>query len=371
MMSRSYIGAQGVSVVCRALVCVAGILLASDAGAVTLSVSSAPGGPGDTVEICVDLATEGEEVAGVQTDVVWNPACAEVDVVSCRAGDHDKPLHKSQRSPSRLRAIILALDNLDPIPDGSRLFCCDFHRLEDGGEEDCRVSLQNVHASDSVGNRASTGSYAGAILSRGSPHAPAGMSDSGSMEAHVDTDPIQEKVVTGGAGSQAPVVAVGAAPSSESAGAVEVVAAAPEEESSRVEVQVNREAPVRAPAERPIEDRDVLPSAGEAVAGPAGGDEEPAKKPAEAVAAPTAEQTRVESDKTPGVTLTPARATMTAVKTPTQPTPAKAKVVAEEKPKKESACQVATGTSSGGGILLLICGLALAGLRRLGWTGRY
>jgi len=340
------------------LVCGAGLLLPSDAGAVTLSVSSASGEPGETVEICVDMATEGDEVAGVQADMVWNPECAEINVTSCSPGDHDKPLHKSQRSNSRLRAILLALDNVDPIPDGSRLFCCDFRLLEGADAGPCRVTLQNVSTSDSVGNPAHTGSYAGAIMRPSSSSASGDASEP--MQWGAEKTSIEDKVVSGGAPSQEAVVAVGGADTGQAATApaggaplgAEVLGDMAQVEQLAAEPLVPERQEVRPAVEAPGTS---FPSAKREVE---------AEVATKATVAATPAATAKATEEAPKATLTASKATVTAGTKQAERTPAKAKAAVVEKEKDESACQISARSSGAGTILLLLGGGALGVLRR-------
>jgi hypothetical protein len=85
-----------------------------------------------------DLETGGPEVAGVQVDIAFapqtpirpsatnRPVCT-VNPASTEAGRRSPSNLRAARraiSCTAIRALILPLDNVDPIPDGSLLFTC-------------------------------------------------------------------------------------------------------------------------------------------------------------------------------------------------------------------------------------------------------
>jgi hypothetical protein len=127
----------------------------SPAGAVTLSVRSAEvERSGDAATVCVDFASEGSSVAGLQHDLVWDSGCAALVERSCQAAvGHGKKLSTNQRNPSTLSTIMLAFDNTDPIPDDSELYCCRFRLNLDRPGTACPVTIQNPITSDPHGVR--------------------------------------------------------------------------------------------------------------------------------------------------------------------------------------------------------------------------
>jgi len=336
------------------------MLAAPPAQAATLSVSSAQGNPGDKVQICVDLATGGRDVAGVQGDLVWNPQCAEIDASSCRKGDVEKTLHKSLRSNSRLRAIVLSLDNTSPIRDGARLFCCDFFIPTDVTSTTCPITLQNTGASDPSGNAISAGPYAGAIVISGvassEPAArrpevrqPAGI-EAPAPAAPAASEQAQKAApeaapVVGGGGPSAPVVVAPEAPEAPPA------APAPAGEMAEVapaETPAARAEAAARPPEKPTVEAEEMPAATavpEAAEAPeaAATEAAPTPQPTEVIAGPTAAQ--------PEAKKTQPRAKLA---TPTERT-------------EGSACQISGGRgTSGAALLLLAGGLGLALLRKRG-----
>jgi hypothetical protein len=110
---------------------------------VSIDIGSATGIPGDSVAVSVRLtADEGEEVAGTQNDLRFDPAVAAVAALEDGTPDCAVNLDINKLAtafgfrPSRcdpmlrectaVRAIVLAFDNVDPIADGSLLYTCRF-----------------------------------------------------------------------------------------------------------------------------------------------------------------------------------------------------------------------------------------------------
>jgi hypothetical protein len=105
-----------------------------------------------TVQLCVGIDSGGEKVAGTQNDLVWDAACASLKAGSCAAvPDSKKPLHGNTPAnlQSTYRALVFALDNVDPIRDG-KLYCCEFE-LKSSTDACCAVRLDRLGASDPVG----------------------------------------------------------------------------------------------------------------------------------------------------------------------------------------------------------------------------
>jgi hypothetical protein len=113
-------------------------LAATAARAATLEVTSAQGNQGTAVAFSVILHSEGANVAGTQSDIAFDPTNA--PVVAKQNGKPDcgvnpdinkgatsfafRPNGCSGSSCTAVRALVLATDNVDPIPDGSTLFTC-------------------------------------------------------------------------------------------------------------------------------------------------------------------------------------------------------------------------------------------------------
>jgi hypothetical protein len=126
------------------------------AQAVTLSAGSATvSQPGDRASVCVDMASEGRDVAGVQNDLVWDSGCATIEG-RCEANpSHGKNLSTASPGRGRVRAILLSFENVDPIPD-SELYCCQFRVVTRTAGSCCSIAIENAITSDPKGQRLPT-----------------------------------------------------------------------------------------------------------------------------------------------------------------------------------------------------------------------
>lgn len=132
---------------------VLGALLAvpSAARAVNLTMEATKAEAG-AVRVCVGLDSAGQKIAGTQNDLVWDGTCAALKANSCAAiPDAKKPLHGNTppNLPNTYRALVFALDNVDPIRDGA-LYCCDFEMT--GSPACCSIKFDRLGVSDPVGN---------------------------------------------------------------------------------------------------------------------------------------------------------------------------------------------------------------------------
>lgn len=104
------------------------------------------------VRVCVGLDSTGQKVAGTQNDLVWDGSCAALKATSCAAvPDSKKPLHGNTppNLPNTYRALVFALDNVDPIRDGA-LYCCDYELT--AKSDCCAIKFDRLGVSDPVGN---------------------------------------------------------------------------------------------------------------------------------------------------------------------------------------------------------------------------
>jgi hypothetical protein len=153
------------------------------AAAVNLTME-ATNGEGGAIRLCVGLDSTGEKVAGTQNDLVWDGACANLKKDSCAAvADSKKPLHGNTPPslPNTYRALVFALENVDPIRDGA-LYCCDFEVTKK--VDCCSVKFDRLGASDPTGHaQATTGVPpqvclgGGAAPAAAAEQAPAAQSD--------------------------------------------------------------------------------------------------------------------------------------------------------------------------------------------------
>jgi hypothetical protein len=156
--------------------CAAGaaLLIVAAAGsapaAVTMQLTSATvNNPGEAGRMCVMLSTGGAQVAGTQNDLIWDGNCASLpDEKSCFvAGAHGKELSAATKCGDFcLRAIILSLSDVNPIPDGP-LYCCNFQSESDAGGC-CGINMTNAAASDPEGKAISASGSGGRICTSGS-----------------------------------------------------------------------------------------------------------------------------------------------------------------------------------------------------------
>ncbi len=133
----------------RTGVLIAALLLPATTPAATLTMQSTKTDAG--ARLCVGLESGGAKIAGTQNDLVWNGECAALVANSCAAvPDVNKPLHGNAPAtmPNTYRALVFALDNVEPIRDGD-LYCCDFELK--GAAECCAVKLDRLGVSDPVG----------------------------------------------------------------------------------------------------------------------------------------------------------------------------------------------------------------------------
>jgi len=108
----------------------------------------------------VKLVTGDNQVAGTQNDLTF-PAGLQIDTVSGKPACSVNPaidkggtafsFRPSGCTPGvdcMVRALVLALDNTDPIPDGSVLYTCAVKNITTGGE----ITLSGLHMSTPAGS---------------------------------------------------------------------------------------------------------------------------------------------------------------------------------------------------------------------------
>lgn len=149
------------------------MLWAPAAPAVVLRVSDdLAAAPGDTVEVAVSLASGSDRVAGTQNDLELMPPLFWTGDAPCVANPAiDKGATAFAFGPcqrggacDRVRAIVIALDNVDPIPDGSELYRC---RVGVGPAAPAGVysiAVTNPGASDPEGNALAVAGVDGRVV---------------------------------------------------------------------------------------------------------------------------------------------------------------------------------------------------------------
>jgi len=144
--------------------------------AASIIVGSAVGEPGAAVSVPVSLATDAE-VAGVQVDIAFDPETPILpdndDDPNCRVnpsidkGGTSFAYQPADCTPGEdctgVRAIVLSLSNLDPIPDGSQLFTCTVTVTADAEAGAYPLVCSNPGAGDPDGNRLGADCTDGAI----------------------------------------------------------------------------------------------------------------------------------------------------------------------------------------------------------------
>lgn len=160
------------------------LLLASQVNAATISVGTVTAAPGSDVAVEVILATsQGEEVAGTQNDITFDPAGANLtalnrcvinpaisdDAAGCEDDPNSGPCKQLNRALDdveggrRFRGLILSLSNTTTIPDGA-LYTCTFTVANDAAVgSTIPLACSNQGASDPEGGAINTFCVSGAI----------------------------------------------------------------------------------------------------------------------------------------------------------------------------------------------------------------
>jgi hypothetical protein len=144
-----------------------------------LSASVGAGRPGELVPLEVRLNGSPWPVAGVQNDLAIDPAIAAVAAAengrpACRV---EPAIEKngtafSYQSNGAVRALVLALDNVDPIADGAVLYRCDVRVAAEAEPGRYPVRVTETGASDPSGIALPSEGVAGELEVLGSTQAP-------------------------------------------------------------------------------------------------------------------------------------------------------------------------------------------------------
>jgi MYXO-CTERM domain-containing protein len=167
-----------------ALAAGASLALAAAAQAVVITIDDASGDAGSTIGVTVTLNTEGASVAGTQNDITFGSdsgiaiAAKTNGKPDCAVNpDIDKGGTSFAFQPSGctagtdctgVRALVLALDNVDPIPDGSVLYTCQVAIASDASGV-IALTNSNAGASDPDGNALPTTAVSGNVTVGGEP----------------------------------------------------------------------------------------------------------------------------------------------------------------------------------------------------------
>ncbi len=149
------------------LAALAVVLAASPAFAVSLDLTSATvSQSGELAQICVNLSTEGQLVAGTQNDLIWDETCATLSskgncTVSPGLGKQLQSNMPSGDGHPPLRAFVLSLSDVSPIGD-TQLYCCTFRSELTRPGTCCNISLSRLGASTPDGKALRTTTTTGA-----------------------------------------------------------------------------------------------------------------------------------------------------------------------------------------------------------------
>jgi len=156
--------------------CNNGTITVAQPSVATIVIGSAAGAQGDFVPVDVSLQT-GVEVAGTQNDINFMPQAA------IAAGSNGKPMCSVNpdidkggtsfafqppgctvgTSCTAVRALVLALDNVNPIPNGAVLYTCTIAIAEDAADGSYPLTCSNAGASDPDGGALATNCVDGAV----------------------------------------------------------------------------------------------------------------------------------------------------------------------------------------------------------------
>jgi ELWxxDGT repeat protein len=170
-------------------------------GCTRLDVLPSGGVAGEEIDIAVRLRALGEPIAGVQLDLDFPdgvvPLVSANGVPDCTV---DPAINKNgtvfaflaydcpdEPVCNRMRALVLALDNVDPIADGAILFTCRVALGEQLEAGDYVVDIYGAGVSDPSGNAPPVDAVDGVITVEGSsgtnPNLPAGSSGGCQLDA--------------------------------------------------------------------------------------------------------------------------------------------------------------------------------------------
>lgn len=151
---------------------------------VSILVGSASGMPGQQVSFAVTLDAAGQLVGGTQNDIAFDSASAPIGATA--EGVPDCKVNANINKPSTmfgflphgcvgtectgLRAMVFAISNADPIPDGSTLYTCKVNISPNASPASYPLTVSGVHAGDPSGN-AMVAAGAGGEIAVGSPEA--------------------------------------------------------------------------------------------------------------------------------------------------------------------------------------------------------
>lgn len=141
-----------------------------------LVLTNAQGKPGSEVSVTAKLNTGGSRIAGTQNDIVFDPG--QVSVARDSRGNPDCSANRSIKKDATafsfvpkncgnncttVRALVLALNNVDPIPNGSTLYTCRVRIADRATAGAHQLKLTRVGFSTPAGESVNGGSENAAI----------------------------------------------------------------------------------------------------------------------------------------------------------------------------------------------------------------
>lgn len=150
---------------------------AATSGKPALMLSSAQGRAGEVVTVSATLTTAGDSIAGTQNDITFDPS--QISVVAKANGKPDcspngqlgkegtafsfLPPHCQKQGCTGVRALVLSLSNVAPIPNGSALYTCRVAISSQASAGTHQLSITNAGFSNPTGQAISAASVNGAV----------------------------------------------------------------------------------------------------------------------------------------------------------------------------------------------------------------
>jgi hypothetical protein len=152
------------------------------AGKTTLALSNATGRPGETVPITATLTTAGSSIAGTQNDITFDPKMLALARPSGKPDCVANPAIGKEGTAfsflpagcrpgvggtcTSVRALVLSLSGVDPIPSGSALYTCKVQIAPHAAAGTARMSLSRIGFSTPSG-QAVSGSGVDSVITIG------------------------------------------------------------------------------------------------------------------------------------------------------------------------------------------------------------
>ena len=129
----------------------------------SIVLGTATGSPGQDVALVATLQSAGSQVAGTQNDLTFDavhvslatggkPSCRVNPAIGKGATAFSlRPNGCQGAACTMVRALVLAMDNTDPIPDGAALYTCTLHISPSAPPGQYRISIGGVVLSTPAG----------------------------------------------------------------------------------------------------------------------------------------------------------------------------------------------------------------------------